>query len=253
MQNIVINDKNSLKYKRTPWNSRAFGFEINEISCINYSNENILKELLFLFKEENENNNVRFSMIRIDSNDHLLKNVLQNEGFYFAETNIVLTINNLQKNDFGAVLRNDLPLTIPDSNDFDQIKHIARTSFHYSRFHEDYNFDQNKVKEKYANWVEDLRLENKPFLIYKNHNEVLSFLAYEVNNDTIDLILGGSLESKGILSYYFYASFMTYFQNIGIKKAITDISAANIGILNLYSLLNFTFKKTLFGFHKFYY
>lgn len=252
MLRISIDDQNYINYRFTPWDSKIFECGTSEILEIYYNNEANLTLLLIDFEKEMDRNKISFTYIRINSNDKLLKVLLQKSGYYFVETSLSVSLNNLRKHNFKSIFRNDLKLIKPDEIDFIQIKSIAQNAFNYGRFHEDLYIDENKAKERYFNWIDDLRKQSKNFLVYKVENEIISFLIYElINNNTVELILAGSNVNRGLMSPYFWSSFMTYFQENEIKKVKTIISSSNLPILNLYNKFNFTVEETMFGFHKF--
>lgn len=252
MEMITLDKDSCMTYRPTPWDTRVFGFKTNEILDIRYPHRSALDHLLDIFDRNNRAEEVQFTYTRIDAGDKLLRHALQSFSFYYAETSFALSMNDVEKQDFGARFRNDLQLTPPDSSDYDQIKTISRTNFHYSRFHDDFNIEEEKARDRYYLWIDDLREQGKRFLVYKTDNVVKSFLAYDFVDDCVDLILAGSKKGSDIISFYFWPSFMTHFQKLGYKKAKTIISASNIGIVNLYARLNFKFERTMLGYHKMY-
>lgn len=253
MNKIELDLYNYLIYRETPWDTKVFGFKTNEILEIKYKNVDNLVKLVKLFDEENIKNNIKFTYARVDANNKALRKIIQDFNFYYAETSLDMVIRDIQRYDFISVFGKELPLIIPDEKDFEEIKNIAKMSFDYGRFHEDYNISEEKAQNRYYFWIDDLKKRNK-FLVYKNKNIVESFLAYQPSkkNKDIRLILAGSKKDKAFLSIYFWASFMAYFQKLGYVKINAVISASNISIIRLYFKLNFFVEKTTVGFHKLY-
>lgn len=250
---IIIDDENKLEYRDTPWDTRAFGFPTSEIISLKYSHRSSISELLRIYADKAQDKGVKFSYCRINAEDHELKKALQHEKFYYAETSILLIKRDVQREDFGKIFNNNLTLTVPQSEeDYQQIKLIAQNAFHYSRFHEDSNIPHDSAKHRYFNWIDDLRVQGKEFLILRNEKNVHSFLAFSMEEKGVNLIIGGSAEGKGYLSPFFWSSFLTEFQRRGIKRVEGIISAANIPIFNLYINLSFKVDKVLIGFHRFY-
>lgn len=249
MEKIFYDQNNYLEYRSTPWNSKAFGYEINELKTVKYTSKELLHAMLKDF--EAVSSGVKATLTRISIDDKTCMHELQKFGYYFAETAFIITMNRINKKDFGKEFKNNLPLSVPEEEDFEQIKNIAKNDFHHGRFHEDPNFDLQASRNKYASWIEEMKEEGKSFLVYKSEGMVLSFLAYQCFDEYVDLILAGSIEGKGMLSYYFWSSFMTYLQNQGHKNIKTMISASNIGIVNLYARLDFKFEQALISMHKF--
>ena len=250
---IIIDDENILEFRETPWDTRAFGFLTSEVLSIKYSNCTLLNELLSTYASTVKDQGVRFSYCRINAEDLELKKALQLAEYYYAETSILLTKRNVHKEDFGKIFNNHLTLTAPQSEeDYQQIKVIAQNAFHYSRFHEDHNIPHDRAKLRYFNWIDDLRLQNKEFVVLKSKNTVHAFLVFSMEEKYVNLIVGGSAEGKGFLSPFFWSSFLTEFQRRDIKRVDGIISAANIPIFNLYIKLGFKIDKVLLGFHRFF-
>lgn len=251
--NIIIDDNNILEFRETPWDTRAFGFTTSEVLSIKYSDRSSLNELLRSYASLVQEKGVSFSYCRINADDQELKMALQRAEYYYAETSILLTKRNVHKENFGDIFNNHLTITAPQSDeDYQQIKTIAQNAFRYSRFHEDPHISSDRAKLRYFNWIDDLRIQNKEFLIYKTENTVHSFIAFSIEGHAVTLIVGGSDESKGFLSPFFWSSFLTEFQRIGVKRVDGIISAANVPIFNLYIQLAFKIDKVLLGFHRFF-
>lgn len=245
-------DKGSyLEAMETRWNTKAFGFKVFEIKNIVHSEIAHAYALLGQYVEFEKLNNIGCSLIRIDASDFYLKKALIDCGFYCAETSIDIEIKNIHKMNIEGKFKSDLIIEPPNDDDYHTIKKIAENDFYYGRFHEDINFEIDKVRAKYSSWIDDMKDGQEQFLVYKREGKVISFLAYKIIDDIVDLILAGSAKGNGAVSYYFWASFMRYFKEIGFKKFFTNISATNIGILNLYMALGFKFTQTKLGFHKY--
>jgi hypothetical protein len=249
---IELNQANYLTYRPTPWDTKVFGFLTNEIIDIHYDNENYLDELLKRFIEECEVELIRFSYLRIDANDLILKKYLQKNGFYYAETTQIVYNSRLQKLDIDRIYKSTLTIAKPIEVDFKSIKEIAERAFNYSRFHEDNNIPIELSRKRYYDWIDDLVKQNKSFLVHKKDDEIISFMAFEESEVEVEFILGGSDVGKGHISPFFWSALLKYFQDKNINKVKEiKVSAANIGILNLYISFNFKVKKTLLGYHRF--
>jgi len=249
---IELDSENFLIWRDTPWDSKVFNFSTNEITSIQYTNEKYLSEMLNTFCSHNRRQKVKFSYVRIDANDLKLKKILNKLEFYYAETTQVVYNNRLQKLDIGSIFRTNLPIETPSINDFLQIKQIAERAFHFSRFHEDVNIEKKLAKKRYSNWIDDLIRQQKSFFIHKKADRVISFMAFEETKNDVCFILGGSDIGEGYISPFFWSALFKYFQGRGVKKVKEiKISAANIGIINLYINFHFKVKKTLLGYHRF--
>jgi hypothetical protein len=250
-EEIIIDSNNRLEYRKTPWDTRALGFPTNEILSINYSDSLHINQLLRQFSEISQDAGIRFSYCRINSSDIALKNALQKSGYYYAETSALISKHDIHREDFGAIFRNDLVLSIPQTDiEFQQLRLIAQNAFQYSRFHEDPNIELELAKKRYYHWIDDLRAQKCSFLTYSTDGVIHAFFAYTLNNNSATLLLGGSDTGKGFLSPSFWSSCLTDLKNQDIKHASGIISVANIGIFNIYSRFNFTVEKVMLGFHR---
>lgn len=252
MEKIVIDDKNFIVYRKTPWDTNSFGFQTNEILEIVYDKKETLFTLIKEFDKKNKIENITFTYTRVDTNDKILKQAFFENKFYYAETTFALSKNDMESFNFFDGIKHRLELKTPNEDDYKEIQSIARDDFHYGRFHEDFNIEADKAKIRYNNWINDLVTQKKEFYIYKPKDNVLAFHSQEVHNDSAKLILTGTSNKGALISLSFWASFLDMLKNRGIKKATTMVSASNVKIVNLYSFFRFKFEKTLIGFHKIY-
>ena len=250
---LSLDALNYLEFRPTPWDSRAFGFATNEILRVSCSAPERLDELLALFDAHSRKASIRFSYIRVDGADIPLKAAVQRNGFYYAETSLLLSWRNRNAQTALTPLKTGFTLETPEEGDFERIREIARDSFSHSRFHEDGNIGGEKARLRYYLWIDDLRKQGKKFLVYKAGGTVQSFLAYTFEDGKLTLILAGSDRAAGFLSCYFWDAFMAHFAAAGCRKAVALVSAANINIVNLYGRLHFECEKMYAGFHKFYF
>ena len=248
MEMIVINDS-KLKYRYTPWDEKSFGIPTREIISVSYKNENDLAHLITTFEDTLNGESLLY--FRQDSNDQTSKKVLLSHGYYIVETSLQIKLTKIKNIDFSKKYRNNLEIDEKISEeDIRQLQDIAYNSFNYSRFHEDPFLDIKQCRTRYTNWILDLIEQGKKVYVYRQNNEVISFQFYTVENNKVDLILGGSKEGYGMMTLYFFSTLMTDLQSKGIKKMETMISASNLGIVNTYISFGFSVQKSFFDYHK---
>jgi hypothetical protein len=252
MHKIEITENNFLTVRPTPWDTRNFGFTTNEIMEFKFDNPSHLDGLLRMLNTYNKEREIKFTYTRINADDKLLKRKLQESGFYYAETTFHVVKKDFQKYIVPSSKGSGIILEHPEEQDFIRIKEIVRDDFFYGRFHEDPYIDVTKAKTRYVNWINDLILQKKEFVVFKKGGNVLAFYAYSVDCDKCDLILGGVSKEKSMISYFFWAAVLESLKKRGVSEARTVISAANIPVVNLYSYFGFKLEKTLVGFHKLY-
>ena len=248
MEIITVNDSN-LSYRYTPWDAKSFGVETREIMSVEYQDESDLGQLLSEFEKTIDGDALVY--FRQDSNDQIAKKVLFLNGYYIAEAALQIKLTKIKNIDFSKIYRNNLEIDDHiNEEDIKQLQDIAYHSFNYSRFHEDPFLDIEKSRERYANWILDLIEQEKKVYVYRQNNEVISFQFYTLENNKVDLILGGSKEGYGMMTLYFFSTLMTDLQSKGVKRMDTMISSANLGILNTYVSFGYTVQKSFFDYHK---
>src|SRR5574340_277567 len=250
MQKLEIDSENYLTFRPTPWDERLFGFGTNEIMEVKARDPELIDSLLRLFDRHNRDNGVKFSYTRVDAESLLLKKKLQEAGFYYAETSFYLARRNFQQAVSHVKRHNLLLLETPCDADFIQIREIAKNDFFHGRFHEDPNIEFPKAQQRYVNIIDDQKNLGRHFSVYRRNGEVLAFHLYMIAGNKCELILSGTKKERSMLSYYFWASLLEELKRDGIEEVTTMVSAANIPVLNLYSFFDFSFMKTLVGFHK---
>ncbi len=248
MEKIVVNNA-QLNYRFTPWDEKSFEMDTREIMSVEYQDENDLAQLIEEFEKTLKSDTLVY--FRQDSNDQIAKKILLTHGYYIAEASLQIKLTKVNKVDFSKIYRNNLEIDEQiNEEDIKQIEDIAYHSFNYSRFHEDPFLDIEKSRIRYANWINDLIEQGKKVYVYRQNDEIISFQFYTVENNKADLILGGSKEGYGMMTLYFFSTFMSDLQKKGIKKMETMISASNIGILNTYMSFGYTNERTFFDYHK---
>ena len=248
METITINDSH-LNYRYTPWDAKSFGMDTREIMDVAYQNAEDLNQLLVEFEKTLEGDALVY--FRQDSNDQVAKKVLFENGYYIAEASLQIKLTKIKKIDFSKIYRNDLEIDDQiNEEDIEQLQDIAYHSFNYSRFHEDPFLDIEKSRARYANWILDLIEQGKKVYVYRQNDEVISFQFYTLEDNKVDLILGGSKEGYGMMTLYFFSTLMTDLQSKGVRRMDTMISASNLGILNTYISFGYTVQKSFFDYHK---
>jgi len=248
MEMIKVNNS-QLHYRHTPWDEKSFGMETREILSVKYQDENDLGQLITEFEKSLHTGTLIY--FREDSNDQAAKKVLLSRGYYIAEASLQIKLTKVKNIDFSKIYRNNLEIDDKlNEKDIKQLQEIAYSSFNYSRFHEDPFLDMEQCRVRYSNWILDLVEQGKEVYVYRQNDEVVSFQFYTVENNKVDLILGGSKEGYGMMTLYFFSTLMTDLQKKGVKRMDTMISASNLGILNTYISFGYTVQKSFFDYHK---
>lgn len=240
-----------VKITPTPWDAKSLGVNTFEVSLpiIDNSNFDNVKNKLI---EITSVNNASIFYTRISANSILEKKILMGSGFLNCETQLHIVKGNIKNfvspKELG--LRR-LPIQHATEQDYAEIVQKSSEVFNYSRFHEDPYIDTDRANFRMKVWTGDLKIQKFPLLVSRNKNSDLdSFIFYKKNEANIELVLGGSMSGKGMMTPLFWASFIEYFRDLGVKNIETKISASNIVMANIYLFFNFQIKAVNFDFHK---
>lgn len=248
----VIFENGDVKCRTTPWDRKIFQRDTFELEFLAQSERNPEFLTSTLLKITDVQKPSLFYG-RVETNSLVHKRALFDAGFFSCETQFEIRRGGISRFSCPSELgtkRLNVTLGIPE--DYDEIITIAGDVFNYSRFHEDPYIDPMLCQHRMASWAADLKKQNTPLLVSRNRAGKLdAFLYYkEIGADSIELVLGGSLPGKGVLTPFFWASFLEFFRQKGINTVTTKISAANIVIVNIYIFFGFKVSKVLVDFHK---
>jgi hypothetical protein len=235
----------------TPWDSNVFGVNTFEVSLKKIETSDIETATKRLGDMTSVPEPSLFYS-RTNANNRLIKTVLTRSGFSNFETQLLI-VNSINNHTVPKELgKRRLPIEIGNDQDYLELHERSSNLFEYSRFHEDPFVSQNLANLRMQLWCKDLHRQKVPLLVFKNKlNEIDSFVFYKKTCEkSVELILGGSMPGKGMLTPIFWASFIDHFKDLGIKSIETRISASNIGIANIYMFFDFKIRATFFDFHK---
>jgi GNAT superfamily N-acetyltransferase len=134
------------------------------------------------------------------------------------------------------------------------IEAIAGQSFAHGRYHADPFFPDELANRRYLRWVQNALSGEKPedrVFVLGKPGEVLGFYHVTIEGEMSDLRLAAvapHLKQTGA-GVDLYAAVLHELRNLGIRRAVSTISAANSGVLNVYSLLGFRFSKPEIIYH----
>ncbi len=240
-----------IKYRLTPWDTRVFGFKTAEITQIEYQDDALFYESWITLEKELTAQNIKFVYTRIPSEQKQLKFSLQQAGFYFCETSLLLS-----KNKVRSFEKEKLPPLILEEVTIQQIpeiKDIAKSSFHYGRFHEDPNISSDLASDRYVHWIDDLVDSNQKIYAALMGSKMVGFCVEKTSNEenSTTLVLAGVAHGKEIFALSLWNEIIYQNKVAGKSKIEATISASNIGVYNIYAHFGFKTKACYFGFHKY--
>lgn len=248
------NSENKLKLITSPvsWDTLALEIKTYRLDINGYQTRDELKVRNYIYSETKVSERSLF-YTRINSNSLELKKLLTAFNFYNCETQLHLHRGGLSMFSVPKELgTRRLPLSLALDEDYIEVSAAAASTFKYSRFHEDPFCARDKADKRMELWCQEMHKRKTPLLIFRDKNKkIASFIFFDfIDSKRVELLLGGSLQGKGMLTPFFWASFLEYFQRSGISSISTRISASNITIANVYFLFGFSIQNTYFDYHK---
>lgn len=248
MKHITLNNS-KLSYRENTWDTELFKKHTFEILEYNGDLENF--EVLLDKMEVPSSDAV--IMYRCDANDLKTKKVLMEQDFQVMETSLDIFLSLTASYKLPAIYtKRSLTLEVPSAEQQLEIKTFIGSTFNYSRFHEDPLFSRECANKRMEKRI-DVFLEQNDFkcLIHQTPSgEIVSFIYYREIENEIYFELGGSKEGKGHYTPFFWASLIQHFKSLEIKKIRTRISAANIGVANIYWSFGFKISSAVIDCHK---
>lgn len=248
---IILSNLGTVDWRYTPWDQRVFGMKTVELLNIDATNFALAEMEIAGLEKLTE---ADFIYGRVDSRERNTIKLLTSLGYYNCETTLQVTLARLQKYELPKIYaKRSLTLEQISENDLENIAVCAGKAFFHTRFHEDPFLDNELCNKRIEFWVKDLFTDQavNNFTYRNGKGEITSFMFWRRTCDvSVELILGGSFEGFGLYAPYFWGSIISNFKSSGINKISTTISAANLGVLSLYTSLGFSVSNTKFDFHK---
>jgi len=238
----------TLYYHDTPWNTKALQGKSLEIDSIESSPDNSINVLSEFCVQKSKESYVLIAS-RIPANSIELKKTYFECEFITVEHTLDVSIFGLDLDKIN-VISNKFPVIVEDykTNNIEEIEDISASEFSFGRFYEDPFIHPEIAKVRNKNWISDLINQESIIKILKKKNNVVGFMAYKVEENRVDLVLGGIKEKYRHMAYGFWANIFLGLKDV--KEIHTVISSSNIDVLNLYKYFGFKFESPQFGFHK---
>jgi GNAT superfamily N-acetyltransferase len=181
----------------------------------------------------------------IPAGDGFWTSRLPEMDFQFVDFGLRASLNGLQT---ARLPETRISLRRAQREDWAAIESIASQSFHHGRYHADPIFPRELAHLRYRHWIRRaLAAEDSPDRVYAlgELGSVNGFYHVTVEGTTSDLRLAAlSPELQGtMLGFDLYASMLRLLKSSGVRQVLTNISAANTGVMNIYSMLGFRFSE----------
>jgi hypothetical protein len=244
------NPSHFIEVRPTPWNDVVLEKRTCEIldCCPDSTDFNTLLQPAIDFIKQA---GFKYVQARVEHIREKLES-LKEAGLYYAELSYELSFRNPKAYTFERDLSGRLDLShVQSPQELDFIKAMARDSFKHGRMLEDLNIDLADAQQRTVNWIDVLAHSPYELLIAKHGDKLVGFHAQcpSSHGNELDWILTGTCSTYAMLSVPLWHAAFKMAQDRDIKLIKTVISAANVGVLNLYNSFPFRVEKALCGYH----
>ncbi len=242
---------NRIVLRETPWDARALGRPTLDVASFTLASEQGTgtdDELFREFDEACRDRSAGLVTARVPAARRIAAARFQAAGFRYVETVLRLRYANLAR--FAAPSAGRaIELREARPEDAPALIEQAAGTFHYGRFAEDPAIDPEVNRRRQIDWMEGLLAGKANVLVADIGDRPGAFMAYRVEEGAADLILGGTRAEQAVLAYPFWSAVLERLKQDGARRVETVISAANLGVMNLYARLGFQAHETLVGLH----
>jgi hypothetical protein len=242
------------RLRETPWDAKALGRPTLDITDIALATETggdvgLDEQLLARLGQLCAEKTVGLVTIRLDADRRAAIGHLQRAGFGYVETAYRLSCRNVARFAPPARVSHTIDLRDAAPADHGALIEQAAESFRYGRFAEDPAIPEEVNRRRQIDWMEGLLGGRARVLVADMEGAAGAFMAFRVHEGVADLILAGTRPTLGVLAYPLWIAVMKRLKEEGVRRAETMISAANMGVVNLYATLGFRFEQALVGLH----
>ncbi len=227
-----------------PWDTKLFGFPVASYQTGTESIDEALREdfqhqlLSWL-----ERGRVSVCSCVVPAANSFWKMYLPQLGFRFVDFGLKATLNNLQ----AAPLRKSrTELRRAEPHDSEAVEAIAAHAFQHGRYHADPLFPRELADLRYRQWVSNAlkgEREFDRFYVMGKPGNVQGFYHLTIEGTVSDLRLAAvrpDLQGT-VLGVELYLAAFHVLKNSGVRRVMTNFSAANTGVMNIYAMFGFQF------------
>lgn len=235
----------------TPWDQCVLGFGTAEFTSFHAGSSADARSLLAQAATWGRANNVSYLFGRVPGDARELRTALTATGYSMVECSLTLSRDGF---DHLPVIppRVRIDLRPAVREDLASLQVIANDDFHHGRFLEDPAIAHADAARRTANWVSDL-LDLRLLRTALCSGRIVGFHSERVgaSGKHADLLLTGVANRYAVLAMSLWVSVLQDLARRDVRGCSTLVSAANIGVVNLYAALGFRYNSTLFGYRKF--
>jgi hypothetical protein len=237
-----------------PWDSQTFGFSAGTYKVgVDELDRTLFEEFLERFSKWVGQNKIEVCSCVVPAQCRFWNHYLNEAGFRFVDLGLRVSLSNLtrvQLPEARFTLREAQP------EDWDLVEAIASESFQHGRYHADPLFPTRLADLRYRDWVRRAFNEKNGIdhvYVLGEVGAVEGFYHVTVEGSVSDLRLAAVAPAlKGTMAGFdLYVSMLHKLKSLGVRRVITNISATNTAVLNVYSMLGFRFSEpeTIYHWH----
>lgn len=234
--------------KPTPWNDDVLGGETVEIFLSEQKDCDFAAQIDVALSKI-KRSGIIFAQVRLDSCREK-RALLESRGFSFIDISYELTFNQPQRRTVTWKMPTGIELCLPCCEaELEFARQVAVNDFKFGRLLEDPNINLVAAKARTGRWIDHLCNQPHKFYIAKYKGNAVGFHAELLHSDHVEWILTGVDRQYSMLAPMLWQEIFLLSRTNGCKSIRTIISAANIGVLNVYNMFPFRVCKALYGFH----
>ena len=227
--------------------SKLFGFNVGLLNSDAKVSMHTLEASLGWMSE----NSCRLISISIapDRLDEI--SLLQYAGAKAVDLSLTMLLPNLSRRPRNL---KKVEVRLSEKKDKERVKNIAGSIFEFGRYHRDPEFPNQLANKRFEFFIEnaiDCPKEGECVFVAEHAGQVSAFMIVQRFGGAARWQLGGVApdESTAMLGPLFFSGVADALESKGFKSARAKISAANTGVLNLYSTMGFIATKPEWVFH----
>ena len=213
----------------TPWDSRALGAETFEV-------RRVTPEAMALVDRTPGHYTAKVDPLAP-------KALLHGSGFYYCDTLLepeCLPGELIVHARDGVTVSRDVPL--------ERLRPLCHGAFAYDRFHRDFNVAPAAADARYDNWLAQMHAAGQVHGISVD-GELAAFIAL-VGERMVLHAVAREQQGRGLAKFIWSAACRHFFEERGVERLESSISAANLAAVNLYASLGFRFRAAVDVYHR---
>jgi hypothetical protein len=172
-------------------------------------------------------------------------------AFTCIDFSLQMTLGNMKKRPRPALTGSVRPATPADQPG---IAGIAGEAFDFGRYHRDHRFPRTLADKRFAAFVQtslDRPAPGTRFFVLGPEGAPRAFMYLTMQGGKAQWWLGGVAReaSNGLLGPMLFAGVLDALEALGVRSVTAKISAANTGVMNIYSHLGFSASGPEYTFH----